>query len=344
MDNLYVSPRSKLIELIKYCRIPFELGAKPGQSVLVITDADMDPNVWQAVAAAANGFGLETVTMMMADPREHHGIAPPAPIVEAMLVPDIVISVTTKELHTGGFHQRVREAGHAFVIMEQTNAEMLTGPAVRADYKLMNEVGMPAFVDTFNKAGGTWHITSKFGTDFTCQVKPGTAKAMASKPVGGKLVSFPDGQGSVIPVPGTGEGVIVIDTSIHYPEGLLKEPIRWLIKKGYVTDIQGGVEAQQLKEWMKESCDAPIAKYEWEELSIGFNPLCPITGILRTDKKHYGKLHTAITGRGKHPTKGENVRLHIDGVIHEPTIAVNGKILVDNAVIKIPPLDTWAHN
>ena len=27
------------------------------------------------------------------------------------------------------------------------------------------------------------------------------------------------------PVPETGEGVIAIDTSIHHPEGLLKEPI-----------------------------------------------------------------------------------------------------------------------
>ena len=36
-----------------------ELTPKPSDSVLIITDSDMNPNVWQSVAAAANGFGCE---------------------------------------------------------------------------------------------------------------------------------------------------------------------------------------------------------------------------------------------------------------------------------------------
>jgi len=67
---------------------------------------------------------------------------------------------------------------------------------------------------------------------------------------------------------------------------------------------------------------------------VGFNPKSPLTGVLRTDKKHYGKIHTAIGD----DRKGQ---LHIDGVTRKPTILINGEVVVDKGIIKVAPLDTW---
>jgi leucyl aminopeptidase (aminopeptidase T) len=187
--------------------------------------------------------------------------------------------------------------------------------------------------------GGEWHITSETGTDFKCQAKPKTGRWMAAKADrlnnswGAALASFPDGEFGADPVRGTGNGRVVWDTSVHYPPGLLREPIILTVAQGFVTNIEGGEEARQLIEYIKKYGDKPNNEFDME-LSIGFNPQCPLTGILRTDKKHYGKIHTAIGDLHKG-------QLHIDGVTREPTISINDQIVVEKGVIRIPPLDTW---
>jgi hypothetical protein len=97
--------------------------------------------------------------------------------------------------------------------------------------------------------------------------------------------------------------------------------------------IEGGIEAQQLAEFIEEFSNGKNDEFDIE-LSIGFNPKSPLTGLLRTDKKHYGKIHTAIGD----DRKGQ---LHIDGVTRKPTITINGNVVVDKGVIRVPPLDTW---
>ena len=227
--------------------------------------------------------------------------------------------------------------GHRFLIMEGLTSDILLGPAAKADYHLMNEVG-PKLKEVMDR-GGRWHITSDTGTDFTCEVKPNTGRWMAAKADrtnnawGFAMAAFPDGEFGANPVRGTGNGVVIWDTSVHYPRGLLREPISLVIREGRVVKIEGGAEAQQLIEFISEHSVGKNDEFDIE-LSIGFNPKCPITGILRTDKKHYGKIHTAIGD----DRKGQ---LHVDGVTRKPTISIDGEVIVERGVIKIPPLDTW---
>ena len=332
-----MSSSTKMIEITKNMRIAFELNTCPGDSVLIITDSGQDSDVWMGVATAGRSYGCEVVVALMADPRETHKALPPRPIIEAMKTADLTISATSKEFHTGGHFRYATNAGRKFLIMEEVTPDMLMGPAVKADYHLMNEVG-PRLKEVMDR-GGSWHITSESGTDFKCQVKPKTGRWVACKADttnngwGIALASFPDGEFGADPIRGTGNGIMVWDTSVHHPQGLLREPIVLTIKDGLVTKIEGGKEAQQLKEYMKKYSEGLNNEFDLE-LSIGFNPQCPITGILRTDKKHYGKIHTAVGDLDKG-------QLHIDGVTLEPTIQVGDQIVVDKGIIKIPPLDTW---
>ena len=325
----------QIIEMTKNVKVAFELNSKPGDSVLIITDSVADPNVWMAVATAGRLHGCEVTIAMMADPRESHRVAPPKTIIEAMKVADLTISATSKEFHTGGYFRCATDYNHKFLIMEEVTSDILLGPSVKADYHLMNEVG-PLLKEALDK-GGQWHITSETGTDFKCETVPKTARwsagrcDLATNPKA--LADFPGGEFGADPVRGSGNGVVAWDTSVHYPRGLLREPIYLTIRSGKVVKIEGGSEAQQLIDFMKKQGQGPNDEFD-VELSIGFNPKSPLTGTLRTDKKHYGKIHTAIGDIAKG-------QLHIDGVTRKVTITVEGKVVVQNGVIMIPPLDSW---
>lgn len=329
---------NRLIEMLKNASTPFELNCKPGDNVLIITDTAQDPNVWQAVAAASNAYGCETNIMVM-PVREHHGIKPPNAILEAQKISDMTISNTSQEYHTGGFMEQSLGAGKKFCIMEQVDASILASEACSpAIHRLMVKHG-PALKEKLGK-GGVWHITSENGTDHTVETKPGTGRYHAGDsapnldhPGRFRQASFPSGEAGVEPIRETGNGPIVIDTSIHYPAGLLKEPIRLEIKGGRITNIRGASEAEQLKWFITTYGDdntynCPI------ELSIGWNPKSPITGNLRSDKKHYGKLHVGLGRWRQSPSK-----LHIDGVLRKPTITIDGEIFIQDGVIKMSPFD-----
>jgi leucyl aminopeptidase (aminopeptidase T) len=327
----------QITEMAKNTRILFELNAKPSDTVLIVTDSAQDVSVWMAVAIAGRAYGCEITTALMADPRESHLAPPPTPLIGAMKEADLTIAATSKEFHTGGHFKHATENGHKFIIMEGVTADMLMGSAVKADYHLMNEVG-PRLKKIMDR-GGKWRITSDTGTDFTCEVEPQTGKYMAAKadpannPRHVAWAAFPDGEFGASPVRGTGNGTVAWDTSVHYPRGLLPSPILLKVRNGRVESIEGGVEARQLSEFIKEHGVGKNDEFDIE-LSIGFNPKCPITGLLRTDKKHYGKIHTAIGDF----RKGD---LHIDGVTRKPTIEIDGELFMEDGVIKVPPLDTW---
>ncbi len=332
-----MSLSTAMIEMTKNVQIVFELNCQPGDSVLVITDSLQASDIWMAIATAGRLYGCEVTVALMADPRESHRTPPPKPILEAMKAADLTICATSKELHTGGFFRTATDVDHKFLIMEEVNSEILLGPAVKADYHLMNEVG-PKLKEVMDQ-GGLWHITSESGTDFQCLAKPKTGRWMAAQADrlnnawGAALASFPDGEFGADPIRGTGNGRIAWDTSVHHPRGLLKEPIILTVEKGVVTDIEGGREARELRDFIKKYGVGPNNDFDME-LSIGFNPQCPLTGVLRTDKKHYGKIHTAIGDLHK----GE---LHIDGVTQDPTITIDNQIIVEKGIIRIPPLDSW---
>ncbi|QJW83839.1 hypothetical protein HK414_06950 [Ramlibacter terrae] len=92
-------------------------------------------------------------------------------------------------------------------------------------------------------------MTCPNGTDLTASIvgRPGRSIAgmpLALHPGKGGGCAFPDGEAHVCPVEGTGEGRVVFDLTAH-SVGALKEPIILTIKKGMVTDIEGGHQARR---------------------------------------------------------------------------------------------------
>ncbi len=332
--------------MVRNARILFEVNCVPGDDALIITDSDMDPNVWQSIAAAGNECGCETTVMLMADPREYHGDPPPDAVFEASKHPTICISNTSKEYHSGGLAQEPMRAGVGWIAMEQVTAGILSSGVCEPEvYREMIKVA-PAVHRKMNEAG-LWHITSDSGTDYTVSVQEGGARFETPQVIGAPwlharngLTAFPCGEFGGRPIAGTGNGTVVWDTTVHHPPGLLKEPIKLTIEKGVVKRIDGGIEAQQLKDYIKKYGDELTYNFD-VELSIGCNPRCPFTGNFRTDKKRYGKIHTAM-GPLQGLTGGSvSSKLHVDGVTRDVSITIDKQQFLEKGRIKFPPLDTW---
>lgn len=186
-------------------------------------------------------------------------------------------------------------------------------------------------------------VTTPLGTDITFGIKGRTASVddgnFTARGSGGNV---PFGEAYICPVPGTSNGIIVIDGSIPIPFSktslLIKTPIFARVKDGKVAEIWGGDEAKTLKDAIaraiehsrqesdrliregkrtREYAQALIANaYNIGELGVGLGEQAEICGNTAVDEKVFGTGHMAL-GRdyeGESPTF-----MHLDAVFRAPT-------------------------
>ncbi len=319
----------KLIEIAKVFQTPLRLNAKAGDTILIMTDTQMDPLLWQGLATAANGLDMEPVVTIMT-PRAHHAANPASPAMQAALDPkvDLVIYLTSTAMAHAKITEDLVDAGKKFILMEELTVDMLKpgGPAW-ADYEAMNRLGLK-IAEVYSK-GKTVRVTCPNGTDLTVDItgRPGRSIAgmpLALHPGKGGGCAFPDGEAHVCPVEGTGEGRVVFDLTAH-SVGALKEPMILTVEKGMVTKIEGGYQAQIWRQLLERAGD--IGSYNCPaEVSIGLNKNVVPTGSMRTDKKMYATSHigvgdTIVLGGTCH------AKLRLEGVIRYPEISVDGQVL-----------------
>lgn len=81
---------SRIIELMETVKTPLQMNCKAGDRVVIVTDYDFDPIVWQAMSAAATLMGME-VTIAMMPTREAHQAEPTWAVAAAMKAVDVNI-------------------------------------------------------------------------------------------------------------------------------------------------------------------------------------------------------------------------------------------------------------
>jgi leucyl aminopeptidase (aminopeptidase T) len=326
----------RMIEIMKAVRIPLELNTRPGDKIVIITDTRMDPDLWCAMAAAANELGVEATVAVMT-PRVAHGYNPTTPVMNAARDPDLNLCVflTSTALAHSDLTGELLELGKGVIFMEELTPSMLLqgGPA-HADYVAMNELAKK--VAKVWTEGKQVRVQSEMGSDLTASIEGRSGVPLAAKlyirPLStsrgrsGGVCAFPDGEANILPVEGTGKGFIVFDTTAH-SVGALREPIRLTVEKGMVTKIEGGVEAQKWREILEKHGDANSYNCP-AEISIGLNPNVTVTGIMRTDKKLYGTAHIGLGY-----TFTCKAKLWLEGVIREPIITIDGRVITKDGKI-----------
>ena len=324
----------RLIHMAPYARIPFALNVRPGESVLIVADTESDALCWQALAAAGTAHGA-AVTVALSPPVEQHGHEPPDAVAAAMWASDHVMLVTSRALAHSDAAKRCQREGRTIFFMEEITPEMLSRGARLEDYEAMQDLGtrvMRAWT-----AAGDVHVTTEQRTDFRCSAEGReglfiAGKAFKSDSLGMCSCAFPDGESVIAPLEGTGEGVVVFDTTAH-AVGRIREPMRLVVERGVVVAIEGGDEART---WQRilEAQDDPESWKVPAEIAIGLNPKATVTGVLREDKKILGTCHMAV---GTNADFGGEVKakIHMDGLMLRPTISFDDQRVVDDGRIMI---------
>jgi len=318
----------KLVEVIRYARVPVELNVRQGENVVLVSDTDTEPLVYESVAAAAFEIGAE-VTVVIMTPRLMHGHEPPRPVAEAMKGADVLICAASRSLtHTDAVRNALKQ-GVKYVAMPQVTVDLLTKGAATADYAEVLRT-TEAVARALSRTDRI-RVTSREGTDVKFSVKGRQAFVLAGKYMPGTIACFPDGEAPIAPIEGTAEGSIVFDTSIH-AIGALKDPVRLTVKRGRAVDISGGAEASALKMILDRQGDTN--SYEIGEFAIGTNPMARLTGNVTEDKKGSGRVHFALGDNGTLQGKIRS-KTHLDGVICRPTVLLDGKPIVEGGSLRL---------
>lgn len=143
--------------------------------------------------------------------------------------------------------------------------------------------------------------------------------------------NLPAGEVYIAPNEGKVNGKFVIDASSRnrFKTELTREPIIVKVKKGAITKIEGGVEADLLKQslkWAAERAKYPSRVRKICELGIGMNKNAKVIGTTIIDEKAYGTGHIAV---GSNYWFGGSIRtiIHLDQVFRGPELFIDGKPL-----------------
>ncbi|WP_156789607.1 aminopeptidase [Gracilinema caldarium] len=330
------------------------LKVQKDERVLIVTNPSSDVSlISQALFDAAIKVGAKPV-LIYQPVKTQMDFADPIVIEAFKAKPSVFISMSTEKLGkdeagiSQPYHYEGTQYDHIFHLQlygtktcrafwsPSTNLESFIR-TVPIDYMLLGQ-RCKAIKDILDKAT-TVRVSAPGGTNVIIGLKGRLAKNddgdFSQSGTGGNL---PAGETFISPENGTTQGVIAFDGSIslHDRDILIHEPIRCTVTDGYITEIEGGEEAQEL---LKTITLAEQQALEYEaigrlpagsgalyaknarnigELGIGLNPLARITGNMLEDEKAFRTCHFAV---GHNYDEDAPALIHLDGLVKNPTIA-----------------------
>ncbi|HEX4305961.1 MAG TPA: aminopeptidase [Solirubrobacterales bacterium] len=313
------------------------LKLEPGEEVCIVTDTEISPLVYYSIAGAVKAAGGVAQVVVM-EPLSVPSAEPPRGIAAAMANCDYILNCCSRSItHSRAAHEAYLDRGIPYVVMSNVTEDMLLRGAATADFDLVREISLNTR-EALN-AGTEIHITTAAGTDVTFDTTGRPFSALYGQFDDGATVTvFPGGEVNTTPLEDSGNGRIVID-SLMMEVGLLDEPIVWELRDGHIDSISGGKEARQLERIVETEGDE-FSRYIGE-LSVGTNYAARSIGSAFEDKEVYGTVHIAL-GTGVAAVDGSwkpkyQSSLHLDGVIAEPTVEVDGKAVVRDGEILVAP-------
>jgi len=302
---------------------------KPGERVLVLADDGGDRHVAEAVLRCARATGADVTFAEM--PRPRSAWAEPSEIVlGAMKNAQKCLSLALV------YHDRRttiarREHGMSMFFLLPAVPATLFGAAARFPIEVCTEIGRQCASRL--RAASEIRVTSRRGTDFTaaldprnCTADPGgwldawdPGRTVGNTPGEGSN-TFPPGVVLAYPNPGSVNGVAVFEH--HVGIGPVATHLAVRYERGRCLAAQGEGA---------ETLAGLVAGHEYAtdvaEIAWGTNPHQTLTlGTERNPidaERHSGTVHV---GLGPSPIFGSRTtsRLHVDGLIVKPSIALDG--------------------
>jgi len=294
---------------------------KRGEQALILTDPERSFRIAEAVAAAVRERGAVPVIMLI-DVLPVPNSERPATVAAAMKGADVIFGFLSKSV----FHTRARQAassqGARMISATGIVEETLVGGLIEADFFRLKPI-VDEIADRLTM-GRQIRITSPAGTDLTASIEGRRANREIWSRERGQSSGAPSIEVNIPPLEGTAAGVLVVDASVA-SIGLMQQPIRLTVEQGRVTEFEGGPQAERLSQLIAGRHD-PRA-YAVAEIGIGLNPEGKVTGNIIEDESTFGTGHIALGNNTAHG--GTNpAPIHLDLVFFEPTIEVDGRVLI----------------
>ena len=301
------------------------MGVSPGEDVLVVCNP-VTEEIGALMRIEAQGDGADATLAVMSE-RDTHAAEPPLALAAAMSAADVVLAPTIQSLSHTAARKAASEAGVRIGTLPGVTEEMLTR-LMGADLEEIRRRGW-AIVSALN-AGSEVRITCRHGTDFRLGIEGRLGIVDAGELSNrGAFGNLPCGEGFIAPVEGTAEGTLVIDGSIA-GVGLLDTPVSLTVRGGHLTDATGSDGAALMELLTVHGEDGTNVA----ELGIGTNEEAVLTGNILEDEKIFGSAHVAF---GASAAIGGTVQVpvHLDCVLLEPTVEIDGEAIVGGGELLI---------
>jgi aminopeptidase len=294
------------------------MGISPGEEVLVVCNP-VTEEIGALMRIEAQGDGADA-TLAVISERDSAAAEPPRAVAAAMAAADVVLAPTIQSLSHTAARKAASEAGVRIGTLPGVTEEMLTR-LMTGDLEEIRRRGW-AIVTALNR-GSEVRITCGNGSDLRIGLQ-GRLGIVDAGELGnrGAFGNLPCGEGFIAPLEGTTEGTLVVDGSIA-EIGLLEDPVSLTIREGHLVEASGENGARLMELLTAHGKDGTNVA----ELGIGTNEEAILTGNILEDEKILGTCHVAF---GASAAIGGTVQVpvHLDCVVLEPTLAIDGETIV----------------
>ncbi|OZI42888.1 2,5-dihydroxypyridine 5,6-dioxygenase [Bordetella genomosp. 4] len=321
---------------------------EPSQTVTVLTGADTHPQTLRCAIAAASDMGAKVNRLdlppvnaeksLSRDSLAYLGTTPltgnPAAIA-ALKASDLVLDLMTL-LFSPEQHEILSGGTKILLAVEPPEILCRLVPTAEDRTRVVN-------ASERIQAAKEMHITSQAGTDLRCQLGefPVICEyGFVDQP--GRWDHWPSGFVLTWPNEGQSRGVVVLDRGdILLPlKEYVHDPIKLTIENGYVHAIEGGLQAEILREYMA-SYEDPEA-YAVSHVGWGLQPRAHWSMLAHYDKEsHIGMDARAFEGNflwsmGPNNEAGgqRTTACHIDIPMRRCTVKLDGKPTVIDGIVQ----------
>jgi leucyl aminopeptidase (aminopeptidase T) len=324
MDPIDTALAQAARNVVEHC-----LAIQAGEIVSIVTDSG-DPNrieIARAFWEQARAKGTEVILAEML-PRKTSGEEPPAPIAQLMAESNVVLCPTTKSLSHTQARRNASARGARMASMPTITKEMMVR-CLTADYG--NIAALTKRVAEKLSKGSNFKVESALGTSLELERQGRTVGAdtgLLTQP--GDFGNLPAGEAFFAPMEGTANGQIVFDGSVA-DLGKLVEPIELQVEQGIARIVSKSEASQRLERYL--AAQGPDA-YNIAELGVGTNDRAIVSGYILEDEKVLGTVHIAL-GNNAGMGGTVNVPIHLDGLIRNATLSVDGELVLDKGTLVI---------
>ena len=324
MDQIDTALAQAARNVVEHC-----LAIQAGEIVSIVTDSGAPERIEIARAfwEQARGKGADVIFAEML-PRKTSGEEPPAPIAQLMAESNVVLCPTTKSLSHTRARRNASARGARMASLPTITKEMMIR-CLAADYG--NIAALTKRVAEKLSRGSKFKVESELGTSLELERQGRTVGAdtglLTQRGDFGNLLA---GEAFFAPMEGTTNGKIVFDGSVA-DLGKLAEPIELQVEGGIARIVSTSAASQRLEGYL--AAQGPDA-YNIAELGVGTNDRAIVSGYILEDEKVLGTVHIAL-GNNAGMGGTVNVPIHLDGLIRNATLFVDGELVLDKGTLVV---------